>query len=95
MLLVLCGINLWCKIYIILKPVDNWIVFYNLDAASNAELYISSVYYVLTILVTVGYGNIAPVNNLEFIYTIVFEFIGVAFFSYVMGTLTFTFAKLS
>ena len=49
----------------------------------------------MTVLVTVGYGNIVPVNNIEFIFTLFFAFIGVAFFAYVMGTLTFTFAKLS
>lgn len=42
-----------------------------------------------------GYGNIVPVNNIEYIFTLIFTFLGVAFFAYVMGTLTFTFSKLS
>jgi len=66
-----------------------------MDSAPIADQYITSIYFVLTVIVTVGYGNILPVNNLEYIFVIIFMFFGVAYFSYVMGTLTFTFAKLS
>ncbi|CAD8047776.1 unnamed protein product [Paramecium primaurelia] len=76
-------------------PNNNWIVVYIPDGTSAVEQYIASVYFVLTILVTVGYGNILPVNNMEYVVGIIFQFLGVAFFAYVMGTLTFTFAKLS
>ena len=74
---------------------NNWIIASGMDSAPIADQYITSIYFVLTVIVTVGYGNILPVNNLEYIFVIIFMFFGVAYFSYVMGTLTFTFAKLS
>ena len=49
----------------------------------------------LTVLVTVGYGNVVPVNNYEYCFTFFFMFFGVAFFAYVMGSLTYSFSKLS
>lgn len=45
---------------------------YELAFATGFEQYIASVYFVLTILVTVGYGNILPVNNVEYIFAIIF-----------------------
>ena len=44
------------------------------------EKYIAAIYYVLTILLTIGYGNIAPHTQLEYMFCILYMFFVLAFF---------------
>jgi hypothetical protein len=43
------------------------------------------IYYALTTLSTVGYGDYFPVNTGERIFAVILMLGGVAFFSYIMG----------
>jgi len=47
----------------------------------------TSLYFALTILSTVGYGDYYPVSNVEMLTALVVMLGGVAFFSYIMGNL--------
>lgn len=47
----------------------------------------TSLYFALTILSTVGYGDYYPVSNTEMLTALVAMLGGVAFFSYIMGNL--------
>jgi len=38
-------------------------------------------------LTTVGYGDITPKNNEEYLFTIIVEFVGIAFFASIMGSI--------
>ena len=44
-----------------------------------------SLYFALTMLSTVGYGDMYPLTNLEMIMAVIWMFIGVAMFSIIMG----------
>ena len=44
-------------------------------------------YFTLTILSSVGYGDMVPLNNFERVYILLFQWIGIFFFSYIMGQL--------
>jgi len=46
---------------------------------------IISLYFALTTLSTVGYGDIFPISRLERITALIVMMLGVAFFSYIMG----------
>lgn len=50
--------------------------------------YLSAVYWAMTTLTTVGYGDITPSTNREIGYTIVAMVIGGAFYGYVVGAVT-------
>ena len=50
-----------------------------------SNLYIISMYWTITTMSTVGYGDISGVNNHERIYCAMIMIIGVTFFSYVNG----------
>ena len=56
--------------------------------SSKFDLYIASFYYTLTTLTTVGYGDITPMNTNEVIVSSFFMFIGVLFYSYIIGLIT-------
>lgn len=51
------------------------------------ELYITAFYFTVTTIVTVGYGDITPVNIIEKILTIFLMITGVIGFSFVTGSL--------
>ena len=49
--------------------------------------FMTSIYFALTILSTVGYGDYFPISNVEMLTALVVMLGGVAFFSYIMGNL--------
>jgi voltage-gated potassium channel len=55
---------------------------------NSADQYISSLYWVVTTLTTVGYGDITPVSNVEKIFTMIIMIMGVAFYGVVIGTVS-------
>lgn len=67
---------------------DSRILFYSSRLPLlNFELYILSVYFVLTTIATVGYGDVGPTTTIERIYVIFLMIIGVLFFTMLSGAL--------
>jgi len=46
---------------------------------------ITSCYFALTTLSTVGYGDLFPVSSVEMVFSVIVMLLGVAFFSFIMG----------
>jgi len=82
-----------CMIYysIQYEPIEemdqNWVVFYGLIDQSITQKYIAALYFVMTIMVTTGYGNITATTNNEKIMVIFMMFVGIFFYGRLMGTL--------
>lgn len=50
-------------------------------------LYITSLYFVATTLATVGYGDIKGKTLSEYLFVMMTEFVGIMFFSFIMGSI--------
>lgn len=67
---------------------DTWVVNRgNLDS-SGPDSYALSMYWAFQTLTTVGYGDFGAYNGMEIMVTCIWMFIGVAFYSFVVGSLT-------
>ena len=49
--------------------------------------YYAAVYYITTTVTTIGFGEILPNDNLEILFIMMLELLGLAIFSYIIGTL--------
>jgi hypothetical protein len=54
---------------------------------SIAGVYIRAVYFIITSLATVGYGDFKGSTTNEYMFQMALEFIGIAFFSLLMGSI--------
>ena len=70
------------------STVDTWIVAKNLQDSSVQEQYINALYWAMTTLATVGYGDIVPVSSTEKVVAMVWMLFGVGFFSFAVSYLT-------
>jgi len=59
----------------------------------NQSLYITSLYFTVTTIVTVGYGDITPYNNQERSFVIFLMLVGVISFSFATSTLSVLMTK--
>jgi hypothetical protein len=57
------------------------------DNNSDSDVYISSTYWVITTITTVGYGDIKGYTPEEYIFTIFVQFLGMGVFSYLMNSI--------
>jgi len=79
---------IWITIgYALIDSKDGWIVVQEMEYSTAGDLYISSIYWAITTLSTVGYGDFKGYTTEEYLYTIAVEFIGIGFFGFIMGSL--------
>ena len=74
------------------EPPPTWISSYNAGRlvepdATLGERYLYSVYWAITLLSTVGYGDIIPTNNAERLYCLLSMLISALVFGYMIGSI--------
>jgi len=67
---------------------DTWVVRYGLIDESDGRKYLFALYWALTTLTTVGFGDISAGTSAERVICIVWMMFGVGFYSFAVGTIT-------
>jgi len=79
-------------------PVDiednNWIIINNFEEFNDIDLYFTAIYFTITTITTVGYGDISGTNTTERIICCFLMIMGVLFFSFSSGTLSSMIANI-
>lgn len=73
---------------------ESWLSNDNLLLESPTTQYLYSLYWSITTLTTVGYGDITPTNNVEVIFTFMVMFLGVSLYAFVIGNVSAVISNL-
>ena len=65
----------------------SWIDDYKTPGYPAEALYLTSFYFTTTTVTTVGYGDYSGATSSEYIFSIILEFLGLTFFSFLMGSI--------
>ena len=82
------GCCFWCLLPLAVPGPENWEIFYTIQDFSDGQKYLSGLYWIITTICTIGYGDIHPTNDLEKAVTICVMSAGVFFFSYTISSIT-------
>lgn len=74
---------------------NSWLIAQHLENESLFTQYVRSVYWSMTTMATVGYGDIVPVTRAETIFVLFAEFAGVSIFAYLVGSIAILVANLN
>lgn len=69
-----------------------WVLVYPPENVSHTDYYIKCLYWAITTLTTIGYGDITPTTNVGRLYTMVIMITGVGVYGVVIGKVTQIFA---
>lgn len=86
---------MWKFIAVLEGPSNNWIFYFNLMDSSEISLYYDSLFFIITTITTVGYGNMYPVNTIERIFTGILMILSIYIYSAVVGKLANIFETTS
>ena len=73
----------------------SWVSRNKLQDKENSDLYLFSLYWGLTVLDTIGYGDITPVLTSERVLCLVWLIFGVSFYSYTISNLSVIFYNMN
>jgi hypothetical protein len=79
---------MWYMLPKIYDDYNNWVVASGLVDEEVLRLYLFSIYWTFTTLLTVGFGDIAAHNIVEYCISIMLMLFGVGFYSFFIGTLS-------
>jgi hypothetical protein len=66
-------------------PVDSWVAAAGVEAAPPLTQYVRSLYWTITTMTTVGYGDISPGRTVEYLLAIVVMLMGASLYAFIIG----------
>ena len=68
-------------------PTDSWVLAAGIEAATPVTQYVRSLYWTVTTMTTVGYGDITPNRNIEYVLAIFIMLMGASLYAFIIGGL--------
>ncbi len=88
MLLVHCIACAWFLVpYLEGFPENCWVVQQGIEHASPATQYIRALYWVIQTMATVGYGDITPHRDFEYVFSILVMLMGASTYAFIIGNI--------
>lgn len=76
-------------------PPESWVARVNLEAAEPIQQYIRSLYWTVTTMTTVGYGDITPNHATEYIVAMIVMLIGASLYAFLIGSVASVLSNLN
>ena len=75
-------------IFIGKNDYPSWIIYFNFEEFPFSKLYFLGIYYIITTVTTVGYGDLFCYTPKEKIFAIIIEIVGIIAYSYVLTSIS-------
>ena len=72
---------------------QSWLSYQNYQDLSRMEQYVNALYFSVTTMCTIGYGDIRPVTSPEYLVVIGLELVAGIFFAYILGKIGSLFTR--
>jgi hypothetical protein len=66
-------------------PANSWVVRAGIQNTESVTQYVRSLYWTITTMTTVGYGDITPARNSEFVVSMIIMLLGASMYAFIIG----------